>query len=258
MKIGVIGGGLAGLVASLRLQNFGHDVALIDEPLPAARGVLGGFAKFSGAKFSLPPAGLGLVNVTGDVANLNLAIQEVLNLLDLPVATLQQSIDARLTLDTSIEQRQYTSYVLSSEQIDDLVFNLARRLNKATTLFGKAKRISRGAGTWCVDVDSANGAEKVLVERLIVATGRKGHALLDAAGAVRQVRKGIDIGVRVEFQQKEALQRVREVAVSGRLRQTRWIERSALVRASGIEPTVGAAPPTGQGRAFGNPLDGCW
>ncbi len=49
----VIGGGLAGLLGALRLADAGHSVVLFDQALPQAGGRLGGFAEFSGAKFSL-------------------------------------------------------------------------------------------------------------------------------------------------------------------------------------------------------------
>ena len=52
----VIGGGLGGMAAAFKSKGSRRKIALLDDSLPAAGGRLGGFAKFSGAKFSLLPA----------------------------------------------------------------------------------------------------------------------------------------------------------------------------------------------------------
>ncbi len=219
MNIVVIGGGLAGLLAALRLQRSRHEVVLIDDPLPAAGGLLGGFAKFSGAKFSLPPAGLGLVNVTGSLQILEETIEEVLAILRLPLECLHKSSETSLGVARqAIVHRQYQSYVLSVQQIDSLIRRLTGELCISQAILGKAKHLaSNGHGQWRVSVEVKGCLQEYSADRVIVASGRRDHAILDAAGATRKVRKGIDIGVRVEFMNKRGLEVIRQLGADAKI-----------------------------------------
>ena len=80
----VVGGGLAGILAAKRLSETEYlKIALVDAAIPAAKGKLGGFAKFSGAKFSRLPAGQGLIEVAGGREELECLTSEAIDFLGL-------------------------------------------------------------------------------------------------------------------------------------------------------------------------------
>ena len=79
--VAIIGGGLSGLCAALRLSQRGVKTTLLNTTINSGDHSLGGFARFSGAKFSLPPAGMGLVPIVGSSDVLLRIINQVISLL---------------------------------------------------------------------------------------------------------------------------------------------------------------------------------
>lgn len=145
----VVGGGLAGLLTTIRLLESGNSVILVDEGLPDANGALGGFAKFSGAKFSLPPAGMGLVKPAGSEENLFRAIDNVLAILGLARSMVISSSDEGF----GGSLRKYDSIVLTPAQIDQLVENLSVRIRgKAGIVSGTVRAIKNETPGWTIDV----------------------------------------------------------------------------------------------------------
>jgi hypothetical protein len=122
----VVGGGLGGMTAAYRLATLGKQVALVDSSLADAHGKLGGFAKFSGAKFSLLPAGQGLIPVCGSVRSLNQATLNVLDLLGLGERTslISSEVEADGELTKGLFLRSYRSIVLSPTEIDQMIDRL--------------------------------------------------------------------------------------------------------------------------------------
>lgn len=129
----VVGGGLAGVTAAARLAELGARTILIDRGLPQAGGRLGGFAKFSGAKFSLPPAGLGLVPIAGSRDRLLATIAKVLEFLGIEHEQDDSSKDLwqgeERGLKEGTQLRSYRSIVLTPDRIDTLIEHVTDRLS---------------------------------------------------------------------------------------------------------------------------------
>lgn len=202
----IVGGGLAGLVAAKQISRGSRrKVILVDSPLREADGSLGGFARFSGAKFSLPPAGLGLVPIVGTRAKLDRVCDDVLNLLGLHGLRRVVSSDVSAPPDNSpragrLNLRQYESIVLTPGEMTALVLRLEASLDaQVTTIRGACTSISQEGGGWTVKVLTDSDEITVAASIVVVAGGRASGLDLSALGAVPTMGKGIDVGLRVEF-----------------------------------------------------------
>lgn len=203
----VIGGGLAGLLCAEDLGRRGLRVLVLDRPLAAAQGLHGGFSVFSGAKFSLPPAGMGLAPVVGGVERLTELCLETIHRLGLA---------DRIPLDWSSEEssrddepfsmdlrlRRYRSIVLLPNEIRALVqrlHELTARVCEIET--GSARQIYQSETGWSIEVTLARGDVAVVDARvLVLAGGRTFSRDLLSQCIPAQSGKGIDVGVRIEFE----------------------------------------------------------
>ncbi|MDR6742042.1 hypothetical protein J2X56_004070 [Herbaspirillum sp. 1173] len=220
----VIGGGLAGMTAALRLSRGGNKVILVDHGLPDAKGNLGGFAKFSGAKFSLPPAGLGLLPaVSGSPHTLQEKIGEVWSLLGLTDysagTSLDFSLEETVCLPLGTVLRQYRSVLLSPSEMDTLLQRLTSALAECVQIVkGQAVKLMKRGTSWEVTV-SDNNANKFAISTSTVfyAGGRHSSAILRAAGASTVSGKGLDLGMRIEFADSRALSNLRTLGPDAKL-----------------------------------------
>lgn len=212
----IIGGGLAGIVAAVRLAQMNGSVLLLDRSLPEAQGKLGGFAKFSGAKFSLPPAGLGLLGVAGSFQRLETAFYEVLNLLGLSGYERAESLDIAASppaLNAALKEvnlRRYQSILLTPNEIDELLMRLEHMLpSRVQHLQAYCEGLRRCEEGWQLTIrDRSGNLSTVVTQKVLYAGGRAGNQLLTRAG-VRQVsRKGLDLGARIEFAEPSSLERI--------------------------------------------------
>lgn len=219
----VIGGGLTGIMSALRLSRGGASVIVVDSPLPQARGRIGGFARFSGAKFSLPPAGMGLLPVAGSRERLDNTITSVLQELGFNDCLTQESIDQ----DEShgLVLRRYKSIVLTPSEMDEKIDQLTAKLCKAANIIrGQVQKIENLNGKWVANYIEPNlSQESVMANTIFFGGGRLSGDLLLSAGAEPRDAKGIDLGIRLEFLQKESLSGLRELGpdakiLSGRCR----------------------------------------
>lgn len=220
----VIGGGITGIVAALRLARSGAHVILADSSLPGAEGKLGGFARFSGAKFSLPPAGLGLVPVAGSRERLTAVIEEVLALLGMSAPQTALSIDAQLSNHRSATLRRYESIVLTPSQIEELLGRLERKLRAARVqvLYGSAKRLRKNGDRWetTLELTSDGGPpnkECVTSDAVFFAAGRLAEDVMQEAGAEPTEGKGLDVGLRLEFEDLAALRGLRTLGPDAKI-----------------------------------------
>lgn len=212
----IVGGGLTGITAALRLAQGGASVVVVDLPLPEAEGRIGGFARFSGAKFSLPPAGMGLLPVAGSKERFDATIDSVLSMLELDRSMAQPSVDLRehdkLTL------RSYGSIVLTPEQVTELLDALSVRLGLAARLIhGRVTGIRPAAQQWIVEVSVPTGNIEISANAIFYAAGRLSNDLLLNLGAHPVEGKGLDVGVRLEFLNKEALSRLRSLGPDAKI-----------------------------------------
>lgn len=219
----IVGGGLAGLVAASRISREGkRKVVLVDSPLKEADGTLGGFARFSGAKFSLPPAGLGLVAVAGSRARLDRACDDVLNLLGLSGQQRLMSEDswakpAGLPQAGRLNLRQYESIVLTPDEMTALVLRLENGLSAEVTMIrGECKSLSRDNGGWTAKVLTDTSTVEVWASHVVIAGGRASGLNLSELGATPTTGKGIDVGFRVEFD-GDGLDRLRQLGPDAKL-----------------------------------------
>ena len=211
----VIGGGLAGLLCARRLLLRGRSFCLVDTPVTSLGSGLGGFAEFSGAKFSMLPAGRGLVPVAGSEELLQDAIRDVVGLLALERFPVVRSNEVDFEKESGLALRGYDSYVLSPEQVALLVRELASAIPLNAVIHGRVTAVAEaGQGDWCVHLD--NG-EEVSGKNVIFAGGRTGAALLGAAGAQEQPGKGADFGIRIEFSDRSALAPLRSFGADAKL-----------------------------------------
>ncbi len=201
-EITIIGGGLGGLSAAARANQLGASVALVDEGIPGTPGGLGGFAPFSGAKFSLFPAGTGLAPlVGGEEALCALYADLIRNFAHSGVRKFDVTYDDVRGLEErsgpELCFRRYHSIVLTPNEIKTLLHFLESSLTRTAVLRARVDGIEvRQGGSFKVRL--ANG-QSIETARLIVASGRLGSELLTAAGVPEASGKGLDAGVRLEF-----------------------------------------------------------
>jgi uncharacterized FAD-dependent dehydrogenase len=220
----ILGGGLAGLFAAIKLVQANKKVTLVDNSLPEAHGKLGGFAKFSGAKFSLPPAGMGLAALTGSSESLQKRIEEVIEILGIGGLDQQSSRDCRaagtVQMGMQTELRSYSSIVLTPNQIDDLIARLTVMLEgRCQIIQGEAKQLTRIDDKWAVDVKQKgqNQCKQISASAVFYAAGRLASDILDKAGAAQYPGKGLDLGFRVEFLEHESLRSLRSLGPDAKI-----------------------------------------
>lgn len=215
----VIGGGLAGIFATLRLAKSGLEVLLIDSPIQHEYNALGGFACFSGAKFSLPPAGLGLLSVAGTKDQFSAAITSTLNTLGLMGYDTHDSFEHPLRTE-SVTIRTYQSILLTPDGIKQLLANLSAAVTScAGVIRCKATNIRRKKGHWEISIrtQESTSTRTVTASAVFYAAGRLSEGLLLKAGAIPTEGKGLDIGVRLEFTDKRALSELRKLGADAKI-----------------------------------------
>jgi uncharacterized FAD-dependent dehydrogenase len=206
----IVGAGLAGILASLELKGRGIEVIVVDSSLPQANGEIGGFAKFSGAKFSLPPAGMGLLNVAKDTKVLWNAIKKAADYLGISLENYETSSD--FTIENSIENlRKYESIVFSPNEIDQMLLGLEHKLKieKIKLIKGKCNKIRKTKEGFSIKLESNSTSLEIKCNSVFYAGGRLGSGLLENLGAEQTNRKGLDVGVRIEFEDVEHLAKLR-------------------------------------------------
>eukprot|EP01034_Spumella_vulgaris_P030452 gene30454-37670_t len=193
-----------------RALQQGAEVTLLDRSLPDGKGLLGGFTGFSGAKFSLLPAGQGLVPVAGSLDRLREATDHVLALLDLK-SRVEGSVG-----DTSADEpiagsgaiRRYRSVVLTPTEIARTIEVISAQVKQSVEVVGtEITRLCTDGRGW---VAFGRDGELAQARSVLFAAGRTGGSLLRDAGATTQEGKGVDLGVRIEFLDRRALQSLRE------------------------------------------------
>jgi hypothetical protein len=224
VDVAVIGGGLAGILAAIRLVRSGKEVAIIDKSLMESHGSLGGFASFSGAKFSLPPAGLGLLPVVGDLKTLNEKIHQVLQVLELDdqprLASGEHSSADEIPIGEGTLLRKYESLLLSPEEIADLVARLAGKVKeKCIVVRGLACSLRPVGQDWEVGVQSLTSTryQDVRAGAVFFAGGRLASNLLLSAGAVPSSGKGLDVGIRFEFLHRAGVEGLRALGADAKI-----------------------------------------
>lgn len=213
----IIGAGLAGLTAALRLAELGVKPALVDYPLPQAEGDVGGFAKFSGAKFSLPPAGMGLVPLAGGERNLLSTIGKVLKYLCLSEDQAEKSQDQSVT--DQVNLRSYQSILLSPEQVTSLVRNLEKTVKESSIPIyrGQCQKIYPSQDGTEATIQFQKEERILMSKKLVYAGGRLGTNVLKDAGVIPTQGKGIDVGIRVEFFSPEGLSSLRALGPDAKI-----------------------------------------
>lgn len=215
----IIGGGLAGVFTALKL--IGHDlkILMVDKTLPESKNSLGGFTSFSGAKFSLLPAGQGQIPLVGNIEQLNIRTKEVLDILNLE-ASMHNSEDYTYKSINKKNLRSYESILLDPNEIDDLLKMLINKLSfECEVINGTATKISK-ADAWMVEVESTENPEvhlKFECDTIFYAGGRSTNDILVQAGAQILDGKGLDLGVRFEFLDKSATSNLRALGPDAKI-----------------------------------------
>ena len=205
----IIGAGLAGLTTAIRLQQLGFKPLVINSCALDIEGKLGGFASFSGAKFSLPPAGLGLINITKTEDALYDAIESVLDIFELDSNKYTISHDKESVLSTL---RLYKSLVLMPNEIDDLIYRLIAILERSgiNIVRGYCNKIEFNSDVTVVHIKDRKQHRYLHCQTVFFAGGRLGANILLDAGIAPTDKKGIDVGVRIEFKDHKGLSSLRK------------------------------------------------
>jgi hypothetical protein len=198
----IVGGGLAGLMAAAQAEEMGANAVLVDAGVPDTAGGLGGFAPFSGAKFSLAPAGSGLAPLVGGRRNLielYRAICSEFSALGLPQFDVNdaQLMGEESDIKPDLALRRYHSILLSPSDMDELILALSGRLRRTQIHRTLVTSLDVQSGP-PFKVNLANGTS-LSGRSLVFATGRLGAGLLLDAGVNATAGKGIDVGVRLGF-----------------------------------------------------------
>lgn len=215
----IIGGGLAGVFTALKL--IGHDlkILIIDKILPESKNSLGGFTGFSGAKFSLLPAGQGQIPLVGNIEQLKIRTKEVLEALNLK-ASIHDSEDCSYISTDKKNLRSYESILLDPNEIDNLLKMLINKLSSECEIInGTATKISK-ADSWIVEVESTKMSKSHLkfeCDTIFYAGGRSTNDILVQAGAQTLDGKGLDLGVRFEFLDKSATSNLRALGPDAKI-----------------------------------------
>ena len=219
--VAVVGGGLAGLTAANKLGIAGKKTILFDRPVEEANGKLGGFAEFSGAKFSLPPAGQGLLPVVGGEGPLRKDMNEALKMLGLLDRVSAASEDVSFsTTPSDLQFRRYESIVLLPDEMSDLVTHFGEETEKVCTVVRQRVEAIENSDLFLIRTEDCCGYH---AKTVLYAGGRAGTELLNNMGAVAQNGKGLDVGIRLEFGDGNALKGLRDLGpdakiISGRTR----------------------------------------
>lgn len=208
-NIAIIGAGLAGLTTAIRLHQLGFKPVLINSCVLDVQDKLGGFASFSGAKFSLPPAGLGLINITKTEDALYDAIHDVLDIFKLDLNQYTVSHDKHDILSTL---RSYKSLVLMPNQINDLICGLVDMLDKCgiNIIRGNCNKIEFTTDVKVIHIKDGKNHKYIRCKTVFFAGGRLGANILLDAGITPTDTKGIDVGVRIEFKDHNGLSSLRK------------------------------------------------
>ena len=181
---------------------------------PNTPGGLGGFAPFSGAKFSLFPAGSGLVPLVGSeealISRYARTCREFAELgfpeFELTAGELAgEESDVR----PGLAYRNYHSVLLSPDRMAQLLTALSSRLQRTTVARTGVAQLGVLSGP-PFGIKLASG-ERTRSRRLLIAAGRLGAKLLKDAGLEESGGKGIDVGVRLGFASREPLRGLREL-----------------------------------------------
>ena len=213
-EVAIVGGGLAGLMAAARAETLGASVVLIDASVVSTAGSLGGFAPFSGAKFSLFPAGTGIGPIVGGDDALIARYRQVCTIiaaLGFPrfEVTDRQLMGAESSTKQDLSYRRYHSILLSTLEMTSLVSALSARLSHTKVVRANATHIAVSGGA---PFEIQLGTRDVIVGKtLIMAAGRLGSGLLEAASVPQTSGKGIDIGVRLAFDDRVSVAGLREL-----------------------------------------------
>lgn len=223
-EVVIIGGGLAGIFAAIRLSKANIRCILLDDCIPEAKGVLGGFAAFSGAKFSLPPAGMGLASLVGSKERLNEKIAEVIEYLEMgqrcPVTSFDENILDSTELGKSVTLRRYHSILLTPTEIRRLLEKLTRKIEKECLLIrSSCQSLSRKTTQWQVIAYSDKQSDEFYISSNAVffAGGRLSSEMLINAGAIPTTGKGLDIGIRIEAMNVTALSGLRRLGPDAKI-----------------------------------------
>ena len=215
----IIGGGLSGLCAALALGKVDVKVALIDRPVDSTGSGMGGFARFSGAKFSLPPAGLGLLPLVGSRENLSVLMNNVLDILGLLGRVPERSRDFNANfsdqqIGLGVSTRNYDSIVLTPSEMGDLIARLTEQVNATCRILeGECLRISGANRRWDIEYQLVQSPELSSLSSTAVffAGGRSSSRLIIDVGCKETGGKGLDLGVRVEFPSRQDLKALRDL-----------------------------------------------
>lgn len=217
--VAVVGGGLAGMVAAIKCAANGKKVVLIDYPVRAQDSTWGGFAPFSGAKFSLPPAGMGLSPIAGGRDKLQKVIDEIIGLLGLNQfvrSPRQRTVsEDQLLRPNGLKLRKYESIVLTPSEIAELICGLKNRIPKDVVVKRDVCERLRRLGSIFEIRTTQSGT--IRSDCAIVAAGRSMRDIILPEELKCTSGKGIDFGVRIEFANKEALKNLRDLGPDAKI-----------------------------------------
>lgn len=211
-KVGIIGGGPAGLAAAMALHEAGLAFELFDAgpPLSARRhdraehlGLgIGGAGLFSDGKFSFYPSGTKLYELahTARLRHSYHAVADVITSAGIDAPPFPD-LDWNQPSDIGFTRKEYrSSYGTLAERIR-LVEGLSRGAEASITTQAKVLRIARGGQGYTLHVDVGGEVRQAgPFSRLILATGRFGSTALESMieGGLPLNEQRYEVGIRLE------------------------------------------------------------
>lgn len=216
----IIGGGLSGIMSALTAEKAGISALLIDEPVDKRSATFGGFAPFSGAKFSLFPAGSGLLPLVEGESGLieryrglcqfyeNIGIGEF-------AVSDDELVGRTRAAPNSLAFRSYFSVLLTPDRMNCFIDTLVGRLKHTKFIRAKVHRIDLSSDRPQLTIVTESGNYRAV--KVIVAAGRYGAKLLGDAGVSETSGKGIDVGIRLSFNSTEPLRCLRALGPDAKI-----------------------------------------
>lgn len=222
-SVAIIGGGLAGIMVANRLSKERVPIVIIDQSPSNGDSLLGGFARFSGAKFSPLPAGMGLFDLVGDEIKYFGFVQELSDILGLNhkdnLLMLSKKNVTDISLAKGVRFRKYDPKVFTLQEMNNILNKITQFPNSVIHLNGNCTELVFNGTCWDTFVSNSNGEMDYIIRShtIFFAGGRIGSTLLKKIGLKPTAYKGIDLGVRIEVPNRSTFSLIQELSQDAKL-----------------------------------------
>lgn len=151
---------------------------------------------------------------------MNDIISKSLSMLGIDEQKTNESVDFCPEKPEGVTFRKYKSILLTPKEVRHLLSKLSIVSHEsAVILRAKATQLTRVGNSWEVSLESHDKKmpTRISANAIFYAAGRLSEGLLIRAGARPQEGKGLDIGFRLEFIDKESVSRLRQLGPDAKI-----------------------------------------